>query len=60
MSVLTTSTTKTDLAYQRCINPACRATYGVGESHFACPACGEHVEARDMRAEPREAQRQAS
>jgi DNA-binding HxlR family transcriptional regulator len=28
--------------------------------HLACPACGEHVEARDMRAEPREAQRQAS
>jgi DNA-binding HxlR family transcriptional regulator len=28
--------------------------------HLACPACGEHVEARDMRAEPREAQRKAS
>jgi len=41
MSVLTTRTTSTDLAYQRCINPACRATYSVGETHFACPACGD-------------------
>ena len=28
--------------------------------HLACPECGEHVEARDMRAQPREAQREAS
>jgi threonine synthase len=34
-------TTTTDLAYQQCINPACRATFGVGETHFACPACGD-------------------
>ena len=40
MSVLTTTTT-TELAYQQCLNTACRATYGVGESHFACPACGD-------------------
>src|ERR1700675_1275115 len=37
----TTIRTTTELAYQRCINPDCRATYGVGESHFACPACGD-------------------
>ena len=31
----------TDLAYQQCINPACRATFAVGQTHFACPACGD-------------------
>src|SRR3954454_13749548 len=43
MSVLTTTTTTStaELAYQQCINPECRATYGVDESHFACPACGD-------------------
>ncbi len=30
-----------ELAYQRCLSPACGATYSVGESHPACPACGE-------------------
>ena len=25
---------------QRCINPKCRATYGVDETHTACPKCG--------------------
>jgi threonine synthase len=34
-------TTTTDLAYQRCISPACGATFSVGESLFACPACGD-------------------
>ena len=33
--------TSTDLAYQQCLNAACRATYGVGEALFACPACGD-------------------
>jgi len=33
--------TATDSAFQRCLNSACRATYGVGEAHFACPACGD-------------------
>jgi DNA-binding HxlR family transcriptional regulator len=28
--------------------------------HLTCPECGEHVQARDMRAQPREAQREAS
>ncbi|MBC7783445.1 MAG: threonine synthase [Burkholderiales bacterium] len=31
----------TDRAYQQCINPACRATYGVDEVHVACAKCGE-------------------
>ncbi|MBN1435772.1 MAG: threonine synthase [Sedimentisphaerales bacterium] len=30
-----------ELRYQRCINPDCGATFGVGESHFACPKCGD-------------------
>src|SRR5262249_23190108 len=38
MAVLTT---KTDLAYQQCINPACRATLAVGQPCFACPECGD-------------------
>jgi threonine synthase len=37
---LTTSTT-TERAFQQCINPACRATLGVEQTHFACPACGD-------------------
>src|SRR3954464_6342096 len=40
MTVLTTMT-QTDLAYQQCINPACRATFAVGRTHFACPSCGD-------------------
>jgi threonine synthase len=39
MSVLTAA--KTDLAYQQCINPACRATFAVEHTHFACPGCGD-------------------
>ena len=31
----------TDLAYQQCLNPACRATFDVGQTQFACPACGD-------------------
>ena len=30
----------TELAFQRCIDPACRATYGVQEVLTACRACG--------------------
>ncbi len=41
MSVLTSTA---ELAYQRCINPACRATYGVNETHFACPSCGDLID----------------
>lgn len=36
--------TLTDLAYQQCINPACRATFTVGETHFACPSCGDLID----------------
>src|SRR3954449_6543461 len=39
MSVITSTTT--DLAYQQCINPACRATFAVSQTHFACPNCGD-------------------
>ena len=37
MSVSTT----TDLAYQQCINPACRTTLAVDQVAFACPECGD-------------------
>jgi len=40
MSALTTMT-QTDLAYQRCINPACRSTFGVEQTLVACPDCGD-------------------
>ncbi len=30
----------TDLAFQQCIDPACRATFSVDEVLTACPACG--------------------
>lgn len=32
--------TKTDLAYQRCIQPSCAATFDVGEVRTSCDACG--------------------
>ena len=37
-------TTRTDLAYQRCINPACGATLAVDEAQFGCPACGDGLD----------------
>ena len=30
----------TDLAFQRCINPACRATVDLADTAFRCPKCG--------------------
>ena len=30
-----------EAAYQRCIDPACGATYGITEARTACTACGE-------------------
>ncbi|MGL4464383.1 MAG: threonine synthase [Planctomycetia bacterium] len=33
------TTTRTDTAFQQCINPDCRATFGVEEVHFTCPRC---------------------
>ncbi|MDR3632575.1 MAG: threonine synthase [Isosphaeraceae bacterium] len=38
------TSTKTDLAYQQCINPSCRATFTVGETYFACPTCGDLID----------------
>jgi threonine synthase len=29
-----------DAAVQRCINPRCKASFGVDETHTACPKCG--------------------
>ncbi len=34
-------TTTTDLTYQQCINPGCRATLAVDQVAFACPECGD-------------------
>jgi threonine synthase len=31
----------TELAYQKCISPACGATYGVAEVRVACDRCGD-------------------
>ena len=31
----------TDLAYQQCLNPACRTTLSVDQVAFACPECGD-------------------
>ena len=36
--------TRTDLAYQRCINPACGATLAIDEARFGCPECGEGLD----------------
>jgi threonine synthase len=33
-----------DAAFQQCIHPACGATFGVDEAHFACPICGDLVD----------------
>lgn len=33
-----------ELAYQRCVNAACGATFAVGETHFACPSCGDLID----------------
>jgi threonine synthase len=31
-------------AFQQCLSPACAATFGVGEAHFSCPACGDALD----------------
>ena len=36
-----TTKTQTDLAYQQCIHPACRSTFGVEQTLVACPNCGD-------------------
>ncbi len=33
-----------DAVFQQCLNPACGATFGVDETHFACPRCGDLVD----------------
>jgi threonine synthase len=30
-----------DRAFQRCLNPVCGATFGIEETRFACPRCGD-------------------
>lgn len=46
--------TATDIAFQQCIAPDCRAIFGVEEVRVACPKCGEllDVEYEWRRAEP--------
>jgi threonine synthase len=31
-------------AFQQCINPGCAATFGVDETHFGCPKCGDLID----------------
>jgi threonine synthase len=40
-TVATSAQITTDLAYQRCLSPACGATYDIGEVLTACKHCGE-------------------
>jgi threonine synthase len=40
MTLASTAQTMTGLAYQRCIQPTCAATYDVGEVRTSCGACG--------------------
>ena len=37
----TTRETATDLAYQQCLNPACRETLSIDRAIFSCPTCGD-------------------
>jgi len=37
---------KTDAAYQKCINPACAAEFDCGQALFKCPKCGELLDAQ--------------
>ena len=36
----------TDRAFQQCINPACAATYSIGDVKVACPKCGSLLDIR--------------
>jgi threonine synthase len=38
--VASTLSTKTDLAFQRCVMPDCAATYDVGDVRTSCESCG--------------------
>ena len=44
MSVSPIAAPPTDLAYQRCLNPACGATLSVEQVAFACPECGDLID----------------
>jgi threonine synthase len=35
---------ETSAAFQQCINPGCAMTFGVDETHFACPKCGDLID----------------
>ena len=37
---------RTDIAYQECIRPTCAARFGVEETHFECPRCGDLLDVR--------------
>ena len=38
------TTTRTDRAFQRCLNPACGTTLAVDQVAFACPVCGDLID----------------
>ncbi len=38
---MTISTVSTEIAFQKCISPACEATYSLDEVLTSCPKCGE-------------------
>ena len=40
----TTKPMQTDLAFQRCINPSCNATYDTGKARTSCDKCGDLVD----------------
>ncbi len=48
MSLNTTSSSPVAVssgsAYQRCLNPACAKTFGLDETHFSCPFCGDLID----------------
>jgi threonine synthase len=44
MPVITQTQTRADLAYQQCLNPACRTTLAVDQVAFSCPDCGDLVD----------------
>jgi threonine synthase len=38
---ISTATRRTGIAFQRCLNADCAADFGVDETHFECPQCGD-------------------
>lgn len=44
VSMKPSRTANHDAVMQRCIRPACEATFAVDETHFSCPACGDLVD----------------